>query len=198
MGLLTLWLWGCGMPEVSVSPAESVSVAPAQMSRERRRMNIDQLQASIASVTGGLSWHEEVDGVDTDLFSHLSVTLGKPDYLASTEEELVPGLLFQKFLEDASQSVCSELIALEQGRGESDRIFLVYADFDDPPGGANVADNMRHALLRFHGRDVMADDASLEPWLTLHADALAVSGQPTTAWQVVCIALLTHPDFYSF
>ncbi len=188
---------GGGQPTVSLTEETPVDPVPDSLSRERRRMNIDQLQTSMEQVSGGIGWTEERDGETVDLFAQLSVTLGKPDYLASTHEDLVPGLLFQKFLDDASKSICTDLVAAEQNRGESERVFLVHADLDDGPASSEVEANLRSALLRFHGTDLPSGDDALDPWLELYSDAAAYSDSEQ-AWTLVCVSLFTHPDFYSF
>lgn len=191
-------LGACGSPpEVTVAPAVEVEAVPDTLSRERRRMNVDQVKASMEQVTGGIGWTEVQDGETVDLFERLSVTLGKPDYLASTNEDLVPGLLFQKFLDDAAKSVCTDLMEAEKTRGASERVFLVHADLDDKPGSTEVDSNLRAALVRFHGTDLPAGSEALEPWQELFSDAV-VYADTEQAWRLVCVSLFTHPDFYSF
>jgi len=95
---------GCGQePVVEGEPTKQVTVDPnAPLDRPLRRMHVDQLQASIERVTGGIRW---TDG-DDDLLEELAGTLGRPDYLEVTHEDLEPGLVFQKFLDDAAIAVC--------------------------------------------------------------------------------------------
>ena len=109
IGVLSM---ACGSePKLDVHPsaAQQVDAVPEELGRPHRRMNVDQLKTAMEQVSGGIGWTEVVDGEAVDLFDQLSVTLGRPDYLASTHEELAPGLLFQKFLEDASRSICPTL-----------------------------------------------------------------------------------------
>jgi hypothetical protein len=164
--------------------------------RDRRRMDVDQLDASIRVATNGIGW--DVSGVDQ--LQKLSATLGKPDYLANTYEDLTPNLLFEKFLEDASAAVCDQLLTRER-TGSPDNVFLVHAEPDDTAqaDAAAVRENLAYLLLRFHGRVVAPDSAELEPWAFLFEGAeLAGGGDPIVAWRTVCVALLTHPDFSSY
>lgn len=170
--------------------------APGPGVRDRRRMDVDQLDASVRAVTGGIGW--DVNGKNQ--LASLSATLGKPDYLQNTYEDLSPSLLFQKFLEDAAASVCDQLVARERAGGP-DNVFLVLVDASDSSlaDRAGIEANLSAALLRFHGRDVPPGDPRLEPWMFLFEGAeLAGGGDPILAWETVCVALLTHPDFYTY
>ena len=201
-----LLLVGCGggagerSPDATLSEVSAPVATDAQAGRSWRRMNIDQLEASIKAVTGGIGWHEDQDGEDVDLFVALDGTLGKPDYLSATEEDLSAGLLFQKFLDDAAKSACGELMDVEPSRGASERALLVEVSLEDTPARdpEAIEANMRAALLRFHGRAIAAGDPALDPWLGLLDGVYDATGSMSDAWETVCVGLITHPDFYSY
>lgn len=189
-------------PDVSVIPGDDVDLYPdeAPPSRVARRIDIDQLRASIFVATG-LKW--EVN--NTDQFTALSLTLGKPDFVKSTTENLSPSVLYEKFLDDAAVSVCDRLITAEKTRAQTDRIFLKYADTADrvDTDRERIAENMRYLVLRFHGRvlvpGVEADDQALERWLWLHESTEHVTdGNGSAAWRAVCVGLIVHPDFSTY
>lgn len=173
--------------------------------RLRRRLDIDQLDASIRTVTGGIAWTETRGSVEVNLFDDLSETLGKPDYLDSTEEDLAPTLIFQKFLGDAARATCTEL-ASEEARTHhlttpEERHLLIHAGPEDRGEAASekIDANLRALLLRFHGTYVPADDdARLNSWRWLYDSSMHVSDSPETAWRTVCVGLITHPDFYTY
>lgn len=178
-----IWFLLACTPEASIEQVATVEAAPLAYGRDKKRMNIDQVSASIQRVTGQ-SWQEmDESGAQVQLFEALSGSLGKPDYLAATEEDLAPGLLFQKFLDDAARSTC---IAAAQADASSASPHLML--FDEPE------DNMRALILRFHGHDWPAGDARLAPWMDLHA----VASTPERALALVCVGLITHPDFYTY
>lgn len=177
-----------GTPLGEVDPPD-----PAEDGRPMRRMDIDQLNASLRAVTGGIGW--EINGVDQ--LEDLASTLGRPDYEQSTAEDLTPSLLFQKFLDDAANATCEELVAKE-AVGEPSNVFLVHVSAADTSvsNPDAVTANLQHALLRFHGNDLDADDAQLESWRWLFDTTVEVTGGDTLAgWRAVFIGLITHPDF---
>ncbi|MFN7142769.1 MAG: hypothetical protein ACK4YP_03265 [Myxococcota bacterium] len=193
-------LLGCGGATATIAPVGEVGVATEDApARPFRRMNIDQLAASIEAVSG-VAWTEREDEEDVRLFDTLSGSLGKPDYLSSTHEELSPGLLFQKFLDDAAKDVCTTWAEAERSRPAAERTLLVHVEPDDTLAGNpdGVAANVAAALLRFHGHVVDPADAAVEPWSLLFARGAEATGDPVGGWKLVCVGLFTHPDFYTF
>jgi len=186
----------------------------AQPWRERRRMDIDQLDDSIREVTGGIGWERwstpsgAEPYVAENYFVTYDDTLGVPDYINSATEDLSASLLFEKFLDDAARDVCRRLADREGGSGRS---------FDGEAAGifgpvdVNAEDNsatdistaLSGLLLRFHGRQLAIDDPQLDVWRDLfarlaEAAAAAETPVPRRAWEGVCVALITHPDFYTY
>lgn len=167
----------------SIEQVATVDPSPLAYGRDRKRMNIDQVAASIERVTGQ-SWQElDETGEQVQLFDTLSGSLGKPDYLAATEEDLAPGLLFQKFLDDAARSTC--ITAAESERPGSGEYLMLLETPED---------NVRALILRFHGHEWPAADERLDPWLDLYS----VAETPERGWALVCVGLITHPDFYTY
>ena len=178
-----IWLLLACKPAPSIDQVATVESAPLAYGRDKKRMNIDQVSASIERVTGQ-SWQElDESGAQVQLFDALSGSLGKPDYLAATEEDLVPGLLFQKFLDDAARSTCIAAAASDTS-GQARFLTLM----DDPQ------DNMRMLILSFHGHSWPEGDPRLDPWMELYS----VASTPERGWALVCVGLITHPDFYTY
>ena len=201
---VVLMLYACSPTvPVDVSPKGSVDVTPqtAERGRDWRRMDLDQLKASMERVSGGIPWSSPNGRDSIDMFDDLASTLGKPDYRESTIEQLDPSLLFQKFLKDAANAVCAEIIAEDGRRKPADRQFVTeldwHATLDTDPDG--VRQNLSRLLLRFHGRTVPASAAEIEEWSWLFRSVLTVTeGEPSRAWNAICVALITHPDFYTY
>ena len=190
-------------PTVTAEPTQEVDITPPPSTdgRKWRRMNIDQLSASLQKISGGIGWVElDENGEPYDVFERLAGSLGKPDFLNSNVEDLEPLMLFQKFLDDAAISVCDQWIERERTQSAQNRLLLVHVDFDDTPESApvEVEANMRRALLRFHGKAIPEGDPMVEPWLTLLQTIYQNSGDMGTAWRGACVAMFTHPDFYTF
>ena len=164
-------------------------------------MDIDQLNQAIRQASGGLGWTETRGGREVDLFEELAETLGRPDYLDLTTENLEPALLFHKFLADAARAVCSQSVARDIWEGDGERPLLGDVDptatYEDTPEA--IDDNLARLLLRFHGRRVTdASDPALVSWRWLFRSATHVTEDPAVAWRTVCVGLITHPDFYSY
>jgi hypothetical protein len=166
----------------------------ADPTRVRRRMTVRQLDLSLRAATG-FGW--DVNG--DNQFEELAESLGVPDYVDRTTEDREAGLLFQKFLDDAANHVCQELVDAEFS-GESD-IFLLGVDPQstraDDPAGIDAA--LQNAVLRFHGYSLQPTDPQLDSWRFLFDSTLTVTGGDTmAAWRAVCIGLIVHPDFYQY
>lgn len=195
----------CGVPDPNgpgllQPPADDGPTVRPQpiVQRERRRMDIDQLDAALANVTGGLHWMKG----STNQLVALSETLGKPDYIEVTQEDMGTTSLFLKFLDDGARAICADLITAEGTRTE--RAFVTPASFDDAPGSVAVNATLERAVLRFHGRKI----DNVGPWSNLFAGLVAAdtaarstasaADHHKAAWNGVCIALITHPEFYTY
>lgn len=194
---------GC---EVDLSSQGPTTLLPEvePLVRARQRMNLDQLSAAISRASGGIGWTEGAGNNEKDLFVELAATLGSPDYIEITTEDLDASALFHKFLDDAARQVCTTLVDQEAADPTLERTLMKYVEPSDTlatnPDG--VTDNLRYLLLRFHGHRVNADTPVLEQWRWLFQTVSTFSAGdalgPATGWRAVCVALITHPDFYSY
>jgi len=177
-----------------------VSLLPPDPVRLRQRMNLDQLAAAIARTTGGLSWTEGTGANTKDLFTTLAPTLGKPDFNQITQEDLSPSSLFQKFMDDAARDVCQKLVVVEVAAPELERHLMIHVEpTDDLEAMAlGMDENLSELLLRFHGKRLAVDAPELVQWRWLATSVANVTQSPTQGWRAVCVALMTHPQFYSY
>jgi hypothetical protein len=168
--------------------------------RPRRRMDIDQLDRSIRAVTGGIGWE---DGSGRNQFERYASTLGVPDYQQNTIEDRDASVIFLKFLDDAARSVCRRLMTREE-EGTEERTFLVHATPEDvlPAGRSAIDQNLAYLLLRFHGKMIEPSSPEIERWRTAfeRSSADPMGGDPSAmrGWNAVCVALVNHPDFYTY
>ncbi len=169
--------------------------APEAPWANRRRMDIDQLDASMQRVIG-LAWE---DAQGNNQFVELASTLGKPDYIDSTQEDLTVSLLFQKFLGDAARDVC-ERRADGEAAGDLEPLLMsrVTPEMTVESDPDVIDANLAELLLRFHGQAVAPDSDRMNPWRWLFTSTVHVTEDPVIAWRAVCVGLLTHPDFYSY
>ena len=170
------------------------------MRRARQRMTIDQVSATITQVTGGIGWTEIQGGREVDLFDVFASSLGVPDYVEVTREDLSASALFHKFLDEAARHVCTELVDRETGWQPEAMHLMVHANPDDTLETAPEAidANLRYLLLRYHGRKVGDEGVALNAWRWLFESVTHVSGDPVIGWRAVCVGLISHPDFYSY
>ncbi len=169
-------------------------------SRPRKRMDIDQLDAALRRVSGGIGWTSGSGAATKNEFETLAITLGKPNYTDLTTEDLEPTALFQKFLGDAATAVCTALVTAELKKTPSERVFLVGVDPSLPYAAdpsANDA-NLALQLLRFHGRVVDAKGPELARWRFLLQGATQITGKASEGWRAVCVALVEHPAFTTY
>jgi len=205
--LATASLVGCAPPPaLEEVPTEfggetqvDLGTGPA---RALRRMDVDQLDESIFVATG-LRW--ELSG--TNQFVRFRSTLGVPNYTTSTQEDVDISPLFLKFVDDAARSVCTRLLDQETAMGAMSPVFLVHADAASrlPADQDEVNQNLAMLLARFHGRVIELGSDQLTPWrglwsssLALTRDAMTGAEDGETAWRTVCVALIDHPDFYTY
>jgi hypothetical protein len=155
-------------------------------------MNLDQLESAFMEVSGGLTWTEPRNGGEVSLFQELSATLGKPDFIQITTEVLEPTALFQKFLDDAARQVCQKMVLRDTER-PSDALLVTRAS-----DSAAVDAHLRHLILRFHSRVLAADSRDLAQWRWLFDSLTRMTDGPAQSWHGICVALFTHPDFYTY
>lgn len=188
-----------GGPLTEVQDVDLLATLPPP-SRPRKRMDIDQLDAALQRVSGGIGWTSGKGATLKNEFETLAITLGKPNYTDLTTEDLEPTALFQKFLGDAATAVCTKLIDVELDKAPADRVFLVGIDPSKPYAAdpkANDA-NLALQLLRFHGRVVDATGPELARWRFLLQGATQITGKASEGWRAVCVALVEHPAFTTY
>lgn len=176
---------------------------PHAFHRPRRRMTVEQIDQAVKDVTGGIGW-EDGETCWESCFISLAPSLGVPDYFRRTKLDLTPGMTFQKFLSDGANVVCSTLINHEQNISAEERVFFVHIEPGTNPVNApsETDANIQMLLLRFHGKAYALDAPGMEPWRNL-VNTIAGNAGPQwgawlEAWTAMCVALMKHPDFYSY
>ena len=185
-------------------PPPPLVIEPPQesLTRPRRRMDVDQVDAAMERISGGICWTNGNGDCENEdrLFVTLASSLGKPDFLNSTQEDLSPSALFQKFLGDAARFVCHEMLQSELNSAAVEPILFQHVTPDDTlesnPEGINA--NLSALILRFHGRHIPADSPRLELWRWLFQTSSYVANDPALGWRNVCVGLFSHPDFFTY
>jgi len=187
------------VPVQTTDEGEIALIPVNEPTRTRKRMNVYQLDAAIKKVTGGIGWVEVRNGKEVDLFEELAATLGRPDYILTTHEDLTPSVLLEKFVGDAARSVCDTLAEKERDQSADERVLISYASLTDTweKDPAAVEENMRYLLMRYHGTYVEPGSSELNLWTWLFDASTMATGDPVKGWRAVCVGLISHPDFYS-
>ncbi|MBH22932.1 MAG: hypothetical protein CMH57_00465 [Myxococcales bacterium] len=176
---------------------------PEAASRNLRRMTIDQLRDAIITSTGGLYWS---DDRGRDILEMLAPSLGVPNYIDTTAEDLEPSLVFQKFLGDASRAVCTEAIQNDLEMAPGDRVLvrgvepgLTWEQADEAQRAA-IDQSLRHMNLRLTGHYIpQGDEEELGRLRWLFRSAThATGGDAARGWRAVCVGLMTSPEFYLY
>ena len=194
----SVFAFGCsGKSEGYENPRRIIDPEQVPETKRIRRLTADQFFASLAVATGQ-QWD------DADEFA---ATLGRPDFAEVTVEGREMSVGFAKLAGDAARETCRR--AVEQDRSTTDpgsRVILRHlSDMSAiDPFDADVSDNLRYLLLRFHGVYVTDDeDRRLQPWLTLLQSGLEAGSaerfsESEDRWAAVCVGLALHPDFLTY
>ncbi len=176
--------------------------------RNVQRMPIAVLEASIPVVAGAhvagpaITWMESKGEALAD--NVYGAVLGRPDFIAVTEENAAPSSLYVKFMRDMARNVCSQISTSDQQRPSySETTLWRFAPIDGSATTEQIDENLRYLALRFLGMRLTADDpyiarlrtvfeagrdTSNQGWAGLHGDA--------EGWRTVCIGLLESPAFH--
>ena len=160
--------------------------------RSARRLSVDNLRRSIPLLFGDITWTVTVQGREINTFDGLARTLGEADYIQMTESNTTPNPLFAKFMDDMAGQVCGKAIAQDEDTREaSDRLVVRFPQ--------DVDENLRFMRLKFHGLYVPEDSPEgLEDLRRLYDDILTDTDDFAQAWEGVCIAMLTSPEFMAY
>lgn len=186
--------------------------AATSVGRAPRRVDIDQLRASLESVVGArwtgpqrVRTPEVASGSrfepDADLLEFFAEPLGRPNWVTTTAEVLEPTVTFAKLARDAVRSVCAAGLRADLARAPSARTLLVRASPSDalPAAEARVRENLAHLALRFWGEDLAPDAALTSALLEVFRVASTRPGATTLdGWRAVCIDLASDPRFLSY
>lgn len=206
---------GGGVADAAAGGAAGGSVVPDQgiehpdvgveeqgLTRAAGRMQIEQIRRSIEVVTGGLTWTEDFGNGPARMLDVLGPTMGEPDYLLVTEENLEPSLIVAKFMQDASHRVCTRWVAAEAEKPAAERTLVRHGGAFDSRDAADVTPALRALQLRFFARfvpdDGSQDATAIGPLKELFDTAANTSvpgREARDGWLAVCIALMTDPEF---
>jgi hypothetical protein len=173
---------------------------PSEPGRQVHRMTIAQLARSIPVITGGIEWIEDFGEGPLDMLKILYPTLGGPDFLLVTEENLDPSLIIAKFVQDAAYRICTMWVLRDRAAPAAERTMTVHEDWSSLDA-ADVDASLRALQLRFFARKIDPthpdDQAAIAALSTLFFSAAeaAPPGQETSdGWTAACLAMMTSPE----
>lgn len=193
-------------PEGSAMPLDHPPIDVSQTPAARpRRLDVAQLEGSWAVVFGkdkagkDITWRLPDNSAGLARYAR---TLGEPDYIATTDLDVEPSLLYAKFMDDAARSACDQALDADAARtNKGDRVLLRKVEWTDVAldSSAAVDENLRYLKLRFHGVRVAADDAAtLKPLHDLYFASAKGDKPAREGWRTVCVALATAPEFHLY
>lgn len=179
-----------------------------------RRLSLAQLRASLPVLFGTeedgvtpITWRMPDGKVGLNV---MAGSLGEPDYIEITEENLEPSPMYAKFMDDLARDVCDRALRADVTRpAGATRVLAREADFGDTVASdaAAIDDNVRYLLLRLHAVKAAAgDDELVTPWRAVFAEATAdaqdagLDDDAATAegWRAVCVGLVVAPEFHLY
>ena len=180
-------------PEITEGIVGEGSLYPneEQTYRNKKRMSIDHVKASMERVSGGIAW--QVSG--RDKWSDYSDTLGVPDFLYSVREDRTVSVMFHKFLDDAAVHTCGEWI--QQEWQSTERIFFTEVEPEELDL-AKIRLNMVALRRQIHGAITPINDPMIDSLVDLHFTVVQRTDSLEQAWTSVCVGLFTHPDFFMY
>ena len=177
------------LPEVGEMEVGEGEITPSGAINARilKRMTVPQVRDSMVRISGGVHWGDE-DESNWDAYAE---TLGVADYQLRVENDRSPSVMFQKFLDDAATASCLGWIQAP------DTTFFSAED----PTSVERADLVANIVgLRWQIQGKAKDSTAL---IVADYEALFVKTHQRTesldaAWQTVCVAMFTHPDFFMY
>lgn len=160
--------------------------------RAARRLSVAQIEASIVTLFDGITWDNGAATNPRVMFELLARTLGVPDYLQLTGEDLSATPLFAKFMDDMAGQVCRKAVEHDAAESNVARRVLV-------PYPADVDRTLRFIRLKLHA--IYVPDGSTESIAELrrlYDEILADTVDSTQAWIGVCVAALTAPEMMTY
>jgi hypothetical protein len=155
--------------------------------RQLKRMTVSQARDSMVQISGGIHWGD-ADNSDWDAYAD---TLGVADFQLRVEHDRSPSVMFQKFLDDAASATCSGWI------DATDSHFFTIEDAESTDR-ADIRTNILGLRWKIQGKSRTEDDSIIDDYEQLFSTVHQRTESTESAWQTVCVAMFTHPDFFMY
>jgi len=174
-----------------IQPSRSVKTGfdSGVVNRLARRVSLRKLRNTIPHLLGGITWR---DKRGANMFDKYAITLGRADYIQLNNDNDEVTKLFMKLMDDMATNVCKQAIAADFKQTDAARRHFVRDQKD-------VNKTLRYIRLKFHGLYVPANQTDgIKPYRSLYDKVLAAKKDNKVAWELVCVATLTAPEFFVY
>jgi hypothetical protein len=170
------------------------------------RLTVDELQLTVPLIAGmdenaqWIQWLVNKGAGPVDAYSNegLGKMMGRPDFVAVTNEATAPDTLYVKFARDMAREVCQRIRTADENRSSGFTLWPK-APIDSAASDDEITNNLSRLILRFLGLRLQAGDDLLETYRQVYLTARGSttdSDAQKNGWQGVCMALFQDPAFY--
>ena len=169
------------MGEGGIEPVERVQA------RRLKRMTVAQARDSMVQISGGVHW----GSAEESFWDEYAETLGVADYQLRVENDRSPSVMFQKFLDDAATATCTGWI-------ESPETNFFSIEDKASVAREDILTNIVSLRWKIQGKVKDTTLPIIEDYEALFVKAHQRTESTESAWQTVCVAMFTHPDFFMY
>ena len=177
------------LPEIGEAEVGGGEITPSieVSARLLKRMTVPQVRDSMVRISGGVHWGAE----DESNWDEYAETLGVADYQLRVENDRSPSVMFQKFLDDAATASCLGWI-------EAPDTTFFAAEDPSSVERADIVTNIVGLRWQIQGKARDASVPIIADYEQLFVKAHERTDSVEAAWQTVCVAMFTHPDFFMY
>ena len=174
----------------TLKPQQKAEVYVGRKGRPAKRLSIQHLEKIIPRLFDGITWQTvHRDGRKENLFKKFARSLGKADYVNLTENNTEATPLFLKFMDDMASNVCKQAVDKDLKTPDQTKRIIIRHERD-------IDTNLRFLRMKLHTVYVPPNSQKgIKKLRALYDQVQTKTQNRNTAWQMVCITMLTDPAF---